>query len=57
MTVGLTPKRDLFLITGIPGTGKTSYGNELSRQFGFAHYDLEDCAFSADALAGCGGAF
>jgi len=36
------PTRDLFLITGIPGTGKTSYGEILAREFGFAHYDLED---------------
>jgi hypothetical protein len=36
------PKPDLFLITGIPGTGKTCYGNEFASKFGFAHYDLED---------------
>lgn len=33
--------RDLFLITGIPGTGKTELGNNLAKNFGFAHYDLE----------------
>jgi adenylate kinase family enzyme len=39
-----TPNRDLFLITGIPGTGKTTFGNTLAMDFGFAHYDLEDSA-------------
>lgn len=33
---------DLFLITGIPGTGKTCYGNEFASRFGFVHYDLEN---------------
>ena len=37
-----TPKPDLFLITGIPGTGKTCYGDKFASQFGFVHYDLED---------------
>ena len=37
-----TAPRDLFLITGIPGTGKTCYGNEFASKFGFAHHDLED---------------
>jgi hypothetical protein len=35
------PKRKLILITGIPGTGKTTYGNTFASQNGFAHYDLE----------------
>ena len=35
-------ERDLLLITGIPGTGKTTYGDEVAREFGFSHYDLED---------------
>ncbi len=34
--------RDLFLITGIPGTGKTELGNNLVKDFGFVHHDLED---------------
>ena len=33
---------DRILITGIPGTGKTSIGNYLSEQFGYSHVDLED---------------
>jgi adenylate kinase family enzyme len=36
------PKRDLFLIAGIPGTGKTTFGKTLAAQFGFVHSDLED---------------
>src|SRR5215471_15479739 len=35
-------ERDLLLITGIPGTGKTTYGNEFARELGFLHYDLEE---------------
>jgi hypothetical protein len=35
-------ERDLLLITGIPGTGKTTYGDKFAREFGFLHYDLED---------------
>jgi adenylate kinase family enzyme len=35
-------ERDLLLITGIPGTGKTTYGNEFAKEFGFLHFDLED---------------
>jgi len=34
-------KRQLILITGIPGTGKSTYGQEFSRRFGFVHLDLE----------------
>ena len=36
------PQRDLLLITGIPGTGKTSYGNKFASEFAFMHVDLED---------------
>lgn|SRR5579864_103793 len=35
-------QRDLLLITGIPGTGKTWYGGQFANQFGFIHYDLEE---------------
>jgi hypothetical protein len=35
-------KRDLLLITGIPGTGKTTYGDKFAKEFGFLHRDLED---------------
>jgi len=34
----------LFLIAGIPATGKTTYGNELAAQFRFAHHDIEHAA-------------
>ena len=34
--------RDLLLITGIPGTGKTTYGDKFAEEFGFLHCDLED---------------
>jgi hypothetical protein len=35
-------ERDLLLITGIPGTGKTTYGDKFAQEFGFLHRDLED---------------
>ena len=35
-------ERDLLLITGVPGTGKTTYGGRFATQFGFVHHDLED---------------
>src|SRR5579864_4379767 len=35
-------ERDLLLITGIPGTGKTTYGDKFAKEFGFVHRDLED---------------
>jgi adenylate kinase family enzyme len=35
-------ERDLLLITGVPGTGKTTYGDKFAKEFGFLHYDLED---------------
>jgi hypothetical protein len=34
--------RKLILITGIPGTGKSTYGEEFSKLFGFIHFDLEN---------------
>jgi Holliday junction resolvasome RuvABC ATP-dependent DNA helicase subunit len=36
-----TSQRDLFLITGIPGTGKTTLADTLAKDFGFVHHDLE----------------
>jgi hypothetical protein len=40
-----------LLITGIPGTGKTTFGNKLAKQ-GFTHYDFENLttlnSFAAD---------
>jgi adenylate kinase family enzyme len=34
--------RDLLLITGIPGTGKTCYADKFAKEFGFLHHDFED---------------
>lgn len=36
-----TAMQELLLISGIPGTGKTCFGDRLQREFGFVHYDLE----------------
>ena len=38
----MSTPRDLFLIAGIPGTGKTWYGDKFARDFGFLHRDLEN---------------
>jgi adenylate kinase family enzyme len=38
----MPPQPDLLLVTGIPGTGKTWYGDKFAEEFGFVHYDLED---------------
>lgn len=35
-------ERDLLLITGIPGTGKTCFAEKFAKEFGFLHHDLED---------------
>ena len=37
-------KNELILITGIPGTGKTTYGELFASRFGFVHHDLENPA-------------
>ncbi len=39
-----TSEYNLYLLTGIPGTGKTTFGNALANEFGFHHCDLEDTA-------------
>lgn len=31
-----------ILLTGIPGTGKTTIGDHLQQKFGFVHYDFEN---------------
>ena len=41
--------RDLFLITGIPGTGKTDLNN-LVKDFGFVHHDLEDVEYLESSI-------
>jgi hypothetical protein len=43
--------RRLILITGIPGTGKSTYGKKLSKRFGFVHLDLENSATLARLLS------
>jgi hypothetical protein len=35
-------KRKLILIGGIPGSGKTWYGNFFAQHYGFVHFDGED---------------
>lgn len=40
--MNVSSPRALLLITGIPGTGKTYYGEKFATEFGFAHFDLED---------------
>jgi shikimate kinase len=39
-----------LLLTGIPGTGKTRIGDELSARHGFKHFDVE--AGQLDTLLG-----
>src|SRR5882762_2856488 len=43
-TTMTSPKPDPFLITGIPGTGKTTFGDTGAKDFGFHHHNLEDIA-------------
>jgi len=38
----MSKRPDLLLITGIPGTGKTTYGDKFAKELGFLHRDLED---------------
>ena len=35
------PKRSLLLLSGIPASGKSSFGRYLACEHAFAHYDLE----------------
>ena len=46
-----TTERNLLLMTGIPGTGKTSYGNAFAQEFGFVHVDLETTAALSELAA------
>ena len=36
-----TPERKLLLLTGIPGTGKTTMGNHFHDKYGFVHINME----------------
>lgn len=40
----INPKPDLLLITGIPGTGKTCFGDKFASEFGFLYRNVEDSA-------------
>ena len=35
------PEESLILLSGVPATGKSTFGRYLARTHGFAHYDLE----------------
>ncbi len=35
------PRECLILLSGVPATGKSTFGRYLHREYGFAHYDLE----------------
>lgn len=35
-----------ILIAGVPGTGKTTVGDYLQKNFGFVHYNFEDSALA-----------
>lgn len=35
------PEESLILLSGVPATGKSTFGRYLARAHGFAHYDLE----------------
>ena len=35
------PEESFLLLSGVPATGKSTFGRYLAREHGFAHYDLE----------------
>src|SRR5882672_2420856 len=37
----MIPANTIILLSGIPSTGKSTFGRHLAREHGFAHYDLE----------------
>ena len=45
-------RRKLILITGIPGTGKTTYGKEFEKRFGYVHLDLENSSLLRELSSG-----
>jgi len=45
---GYSQRMRLALISGIPGTGKTCFGDWLANQHGFVHIDLEASGLGAD---------
>jgi hypothetical protein len=36
------PAKSIVLLSGVPATGKSTFGRYLAREHGFAHYDLEN---------------
>jgi hypothetical protein len=41
LELALVPDEVILLLTGVPATGKSTFGRYLGRELGFAHYDLE----------------
>jgi hypothetical protein len=41
LTMSGVPKQTVILLSGIPATGKSTFGRYLAREHGFAHYDTE----------------
>lgn len=44
-------KRSLILIAGIPGTGKTTLGNFLEKNYKYVHVDMEENHRTSEILA------
>lgn len=44
-------ERNLILIAGIPGTGKTTIGNFLEKSYGYLHVDMEENHRTSEILA------